>query len=86
MISLVPLGDVYGVTNFEEPQMRLFHPGMAIELTAGMLGGASVAGAFDRIAPRRAGIRPASHRECHRQFRQDRPAHSGTHSDRPAGR
>lgn len=51
LISLVPLTAIYVVANFKETQVQHFRPGMAVDVTADMLGGAHVNGEIDTIAP-----------------------------------
>lgn len=51
LISLVPLDEIYVVANFKETQVRDFRPGMEVEVTADMLGGAHFSGEIDSIAP-----------------------------------
>lgn len=51
LISLVPLDEVYVIANFKETQVQHFRPGMKVDLSVDMIGGAHVKGEIDSIAP-----------------------------------
>ncbi|MBB4303282.1 membrane fusion protein (multidrug efflux system) [Rhodobium orientis] len=51
LMSIVPMDAIYVVANFKETQVRRFRDGMEVDLTFDMLGGRTVEGTIDSVAP-----------------------------------